>query len=66
MEVNNVCLQGYFQTLFTCMEKLLGFLNVKNIVLPAAEEAESIWTNKFGFFKMAPDEVRAYSRCRGK
>jgi len=30
---------------------------VKNLVLPAAEEAESIWTDKFGFSKMNPDEV---------
>ncbi|KAF2321728.1 hypothetical protein GH714_001938 [Hevea brasiliensis] len=48
--------QGYFQALFTCIEKLLGFLNVKNLVLPAAEEAESIWTNKFGFSKLTQEE----------
>ncbi|KAJ6904533.1 hypothetical protein NC652_022525 [Populus alba x Populus x berolinensis] len=45
--------QGYFQTLFTCIEKLLGIL-----VLPAAEEVESIWTNKFGFSSITQDEVR--------
>lgn len=49
--------QGYFQTLFTCIEKLLGFLNVKNMILPSAEEAESIWTNKFGFSRMNLDEI---------
>ncbi|XP_027365293.1 uncharacterized protein LOC113872165 [Abrus precatorius] len=49
--------QGYFQTLFSCIERLLAFLNVKNLVLPAAEEAESIWTNKFGFSKMKPDQL---------
>jgi hypothetical protein len=27
-------------------------------VLPAADEAESIWTNKFGFNKLTLDEVR--------
>ena len=27
-------------------------------MLPAAEEAESIWTNKFGFSKLAKEEVR--------
>ncbi|KDP43951.1 hypothetical protein JCGZ_05418 [Jatropha curcas] len=48
--------QGYFQALFDCLEKLLGFLNVKNLVLPAAEEAESIWTNKFGFDKLTQEE----------
>ncbi|CAK7332133.1 unnamed protein product [Dovyalis caffra] len=50
--------QGYFQTLFTCIEKLLGFLNVKNLVLPAAEEVESIWTNKFGFSTITQDEEK--------
>ncbi|KAB5561756.1 hypothetical protein DKX38_006713 [Salix brachista] len=50
--------QGYFQTLFTCIEKLLGFLNVKNLILPAAEEVESIWKNKFGFSTITQDEVR--------
>ncbi|XP_072076666.1 uncharacterized protein [Arachis hypogaea] len=49
--------KGYFQTLFSCIERLLSFLNVKNLVLPAAEEAESIWTDKFGFSKMIPDQV---------
>jgi len=53
-------LQGYFQTLFSCIERLLAFLKVKNLVLPAAEEAESIWTEKFGFSKMKPDEVYVY------
>jgi hypothetical protein len=31
---------------------------VKNLVLPAAEEVESIWTNKFGFSTITQDEVR--------
>ncbi|GKV26237.1 hypothetical protein SLEP1_g35580 [Rubroshorea leprosula] len=52
--------QGYFQCLFSCIEKLLGFLKVKNLVLPAADEAESIWTKKFGFKKMPLDEVNKY------
>lgn len=30
-------------------------------MLPAAEEAESIWTNKFGFNKFTQDEVRVSS-----
>lgn len=49
--------QGYFQSLFSCIEKLLAFLSVKNLVLPAAPEAESIWTEKFGFTKIDPDQV---------
>ncbi|XP_065866066.1 uncharacterized protein [Euphorbia lathyris] len=48
--------KGYFQALFTCIEKLLGFLNIKNLVLPAADEAESIWRIKFGFSKLTQEE----------
>ncbi|XP_068341219.1 uncharacterized protein [Pyrus communis] len=54
--------KGYFQLLFSCIEKLLAFLNVKSIVLPAAEEAESIWTDKFGFTKMKPEQLTTYRR----
>ncbi|KAE8679392.1 Acyl-CoA N-acyltransferase with RING/FYVE/PHD-type zinc finger domain isoform 4 [Hibiscus syriacus] len=54
--------KGYFQLLFTCIEKLLAFLNVKNILLPAAEEAESIWIDKFGFKKLGLDQLREYKR----
>lgn len=50
-------LQGYFQTLFSCIEKLLAFLNVKNFVLPATDEATSIWTEKFGFRKIPKEQV---------
>ncbi|ESW22130.1 hypothetical protein PHAVU_005G129800 [Phaseolus vulgaris] len=54
--------QGYFQCLFSCIETLLGSLNVKNLVLPAADEAESIWTGKFGFTKLALDEINKYKK----
>jgi len=30
---------------------------VKNLVLPAAEEAESIWKYKFGFSRTKPEQV---------
>ncbi|CAH8358998.1 unnamed protein product [Eruca vesicaria subsp. sativa] len=53
--------QGYFQCLFDCIERLLGTLNVKELVLPAADEAKSIWTDKFGFTKMTEEEVK---ECR--
>ncbi|GAB4833544.1 hypothetical protein Ancab_031787 [Ancistrocladus abbreviatus] len=49
--------KGYFKTLFTCIERLFAFLKVRTIVLPAAEDALAIWTDKFGFRKMTPDEV---------
>ncbi|XP_062089498.1 uncharacterized protein LOC133796033 [Humulus lupulus] len=54
--------KGYFQVLFSCIEKLLVSLNVENIVLPAAKEEESIWTNKFGFTKMSDDRLSKYMR----
>ncbi|KAE8711386.1 cyclin-dependent kinases regulatory subunit 1-like [Hibiscus syriacus] len=54
--------QGYFQCLFNCIEKLLGFLKVKMIVLPAADEAESIWTKKFRFGKITQEELNNYTR----
>ncbi|KAK3445476.1 hypothetical protein EUGRSUZ_A01604 [Eucalyptus grandis] len=54
--------QGYFQLLFSCIQKLLGFLNVRSLVLPAAAEAESIWTDKFGFVKMELDQLTSYRK----
>ncbi|KVH99943.1 Zinc finger, FYVE/PHD-type [Cynara cardunculus var. scolymus] len=48
---------GYFQLLFTCIERLLSSLKIKKIVLPAAEEAKSIWTKKFGFQTIAPEQL---------
>ncbi|OEL34538.1 Increased DNA methylation 1 [Dichanthelium oligosanthes] len=51
---------GYFQALFTCIERLLASLEVKHFVLPAAQEAESIWTERFGFTKISQDELREY------
>ncbi|CAL9152453.1 unnamed protein product [Musa hybrid cultivar] len=52
--------QGYFQSLFACIERLLGSLGVKHLVLPAADEAEAIWTKKFGFTKMSSDQLEKY------
>lgn len=54
--------KGYFQALFYCIEELLLSLGVELLVLPAAEEAESIWTKKLGFRKMSDDRYTAYSR----
>ncbi|PSR86543.1 Increased DNA methylation like [Actinidia chinensis var. chinensis] len=54
--------QGYFQVLFSCIENLLGFLKLRNLVLPAADEAESLWTNKFGFKKIPEDELMKYRK----
>ncbi|KAL5580147.1 hypothetical protein UlMin_012589 [Ulmus minor] len=49
--------QGYFQTLFACLERFLSFLNVKLLVLPAADEAISIWTKKFNFKRVPQDKL---------
>uniref|UniRef100_A0A5B6ZWC6 PHD-type domain-containing protein n=1 Tax=Davidia involucrata TaxID=16924 RepID=A0A5B6ZWC6_DAVIN len=54
--------QGYFQSLFSCIENLLQSLNVRNLVLPAADEAESLWKNKFGFVKISEDELKMYRK----
>ncbi|CAH9138178.1 unnamed protein product [Cuscuta epithymum] len=54
--------KGYFQSLFSCIASLLKSLGVKSLVLPAAEEAESIWTKKFGFNKMTPEELKQYRK----
>ncbi|XP_061339439.1 uncharacterized protein LOC133286108 [Gastrolobium bilobum] len=52
--------KGYFQVLFSCIERLLSSLNVEKLVLPAAGDAESIWTKKLGFRKMSEDQL---SKC---
>ncbi|XP_071711518.1 uncharacterized protein [Rutidosis leptorrhynchoides] len=52
----------YFQALFSCIEKLLASLNVKILALPAADEAGSIWTKKFGFEKMPDLELKQYRK----
>ncbi|XP_044425684.1 uncharacterized protein [Triticum aestivum] len=48
---------GYFQALFACIERLLSSLKVKHFVLPAAEEAVSIWTQRFGFGTITQDKL---------
>ncbi|GER55628.1 acyl-CoA N-acyltransferase [Striga asiatica] len=49
--------KGYFQSLYFCLERLLASLGVKGLVLAAADEAESLWTNRFGFAKLGEEEV---------
>ncbi|CAA3013300.1 Histone acetyltransferase [Olea europaea subsp. europaea] len=49
--------KGYFQILYSCIEKLLAFLNVRTFVLPAADEAKSIWTDKFGFQIISQEQL---------
>lgn len=53
----HVFFKGYFQALFACIEGLLGELKIERLFLPAAHEAESLWTGKFGFMALDQDEV---------
>ncbi|XP_073311020.1 increased DNA methylation 1-like [Primulina huaijiensis] len=50
--VSAATFRGYFPSLFFCVETLLKSLNVKDLVLPAADEAESLWKERFGFKKL--------------
>ncbi|CAI9289519.1 unnamed protein product [Lactuca saligna] len=52
--------KGYFQLFFNCFEKLLAYLKVKKMVVPAAEDVESMWIQKFGFQKVTPTQLREY------
>ncbi|KAK4441232.1 Increased DNA methylation 1 [Sesamum alatum] len=54
--------KGYFQSLFYCIEGLLASLNVKDLVLPAADEAESLWRNRFGFKKLGQEQLDRYKK----
>ncbi|XP_076892233.1 increased DNA methylation 1-like isoform X2 [Bidens hawaiensis] len=54
--------KGYFQALSFCIEELLLSLGVELLVLPAAEEAESIWTKKLGFRKMSDERYTEFAR----
>ncbi|CAL5045151.1 unnamed protein product [Urochloa decumbens] len=51
---------GYFQALFSCIERVLISLKIKHFVLPAAHEAEGIWMKKFGFSRIPPEELEAH------
>ncbi|KAL5211167.1 hypothetical protein ABZP36_022014 [Zizania latifolia] len=51
---------GYFQALFSCIERMLASLKIKHFMLPAAQEAEGIWMKKFGFSKISQEQSEAY------
>ncbi|KAL1827721.1 hypothetical protein DCAR_0206903 [Daucus carota subsp. sativus] len=53
---------GYFQSLFSCIESLLQSVNVKDLVLPSADESKSIWTKKFGFGTIDKKQLNAYRK----
>ncbi|KNA19199.1 hypothetical protein SOVF_063830 [Spinacia oleracea] len=54
--------KGYFQALFSRIEELLRFLKVEKLVLPAAENAISMWVDKFGFRDMSSENLLKYTR----
>lgn len=54
--------KGYCQALLSCIEGLLCSLSVRSLVLPAAGEAKSIWTNKLGFTTMKQEQVLNYTK----
>ncbi|XP_047316476.1 uncharacterized protein LOC124920110 [Impatiens glandulifera] len=54
--------KGYFQALFSCIETLLHSMEVETLVLPAAEDAEPIWTKKLGFLKRTDEQLWKYTR----
>ncbi|KAL3839722.1 hypothetical protein ACJIZ3_024313 [Penstemon smallii] len=54
--------KGYFQILYSCIEKLLAFLNVKNVVLPVTDDATSLWTEKLGFEKIPQEQLLNYKK----
>ncbi|XP_062227788.1 uncharacterized protein LOC133926064 [Phragmites australis] len=51
---------GYFQALFSCIERMLISLKIKHFMLPAAHEAEGIWMKKFGFSRIPQEQLEAY------
>ncbi|KAL3642636.1 hypothetical protein CASFOL_013451 [Castilleja foliolosa] len=58
--------KGYFQILYSCIENLLASLNVKSLVLPATDDAKSIWTDKFGFEKIQQEHFQITENYVGK
>ncbi|XP_073140611.1 uncharacterized protein [Henckelia pumila] len=54
--------KGFFLALFSCIEGFLYSMNVKHIVLPAAEEAEPMWTKKLGFTRTSQEQLLRYTR----
>ncbi|KAG6436134.1 hypothetical protein SASPL_101018 [Salvia splendens] len=50
------------KALFACIEHLLLSLNIKDLVLPAADEAESLWKTRFGFEKLDQEKLDEYKK----
>ncbi|KAK1429439.1 hypothetical protein QVD17_11648 [Tagetes erecta] len=57
---------GFFQVFLVCFERLLSNLKIKKLVIPAADDAIPMWTNKFGFKKVPPKMLELPMWCSGK
>ncbi|KAK1286753.1 hypothetical protein QJS10_CPB20g00985 [Acorus calamus] len=49
--------KGFFRCLLSSIEGALTQLNVDTIVVPAAEDASSIWTDKLGFQRVTDEQM---------
>ncbi|PWA71086.1 Zinc finger, FYVE/PHD-type [Artemisia annua] len=56
--------KGYFNVLFSCIEKLLSYLCIKKIVLPASVGAKTMWIEKFGFKNMTTGQMEEYRKTQ--
>ncbi|KAK9079325.1 hypothetical protein SSX86_000996 [Deinandra increscens subsp. villosa] len=56
--------KGWFKVFFTCFEKVLSFLKIKKLVIPAAEDMKAVWINKFGFRTLTGLERSAYRQSQ--
>ncbi|KAK9079323.1 hypothetical protein SSX86_000994 [Deinandra increscens subsp. villosa] len=52
--------KGYLQVFFICFERLLSFLRVKKLVVPAADDTKAMWIRKFGFSKLNLETLIEY------
>ncbi|KAJ7298823.1 hypothetical protein O6H91_Y392000 [Diphasiastrum complanatum] len=51
---------GCCEALLQCVERLLGILQIRQILVPAAEGAEGIWLRKFGFSQMPHKQLQEF------
>lgn len=56
--------KGYFNVLFSCIEKLLSYLCIKKIVLPATVHAKTMWIEKFGFKNLTTEQMEEYRKTQ--
>ncbi|PWA78440.1 Zinc finger, FYVE/PHD-type [Artemisia annua] len=56
--------KGYFNVLFSCIEKLLSYLCIKKIVLPASVDAKTMWIEKFGFKNLTTGQMEEYRKTQ--